>query len=578
MEKDRRPAAGSKPGERREVEGFIPIETNTYADKTTQPYRHAVIDRSRLRSTPLQRGTSYSRTMDIPARRPSAVAAQATAVAEPQARPSLPQRLQAKKRRVRLDMSLPNGESLNRHHMVPKIRRSMRRARLLFIRSAFAGAALIFIVGGILISQGFFSLHKVFKGTAVQAAALTQNVDPNQLKGEGDGRINVLLTGIGGPDHDGGDLTDTLMVASIDPVNNKAALLSVPRDLWVTLPGKGSMKINAAYETAKYAYMHKNKVDGNNSQAIEAGFTSIDQTLEQVLGVPIHYNLLLNFHAFQQAVDTVGGITVDVPSDLYDPTMSWENNHSPYIARAGTQVMDGKHALLYVRSRETSSDFARSQRQRAVILALKQKVATLGTLANPAKIAGLVNTFGDNVQTDLSLTDASHLYGIIKKINNNDIQSISLAGTTTIDSAAAGTDSLVTTGNINGQSIVMPKAGLEDYSAIQQFVRSKLQDGYLTKEHAKVLIVNATGQDGLAGQASALLKSYGYNVIGTATAPELSPTTTVVDLSHGKDRYTKHYLEDRFTTTAVTKLPDATINTQNADFVVLLGGDENGLN
>lgn len=526
MDNYRRPRV-PKQGALHAVEGFIPTKTNS-ADKKTQPYRHAVMQQA-------------------------------------QAPP--------------IDMSLPEGQGFNRHHMNPVIRRQVRRARTWMLRGAVAVMALIIGGGGLLVSQGYLNIHKVFKGTAASAAALQQDVNPNLLKGEGDGRINVLLSGIGGVGHDGGDLTDTLILASIDPVNNTASLLSVPRDLWVTLPGKGSMKINAAYATAKYNYMHKQKVDGKNTQAVAAGFTSIDQTIEKVLGVPINYNLLVSFQAFRQAIDTVDGVSIDVPADLYDPNMAWENNNNAYLARAGKQSFDGKHALIYVRSRETSSDFARSQRQRAVLLALKQKAVTAGVLANPSKLAGLMSAFGSNVQTDLSLSDASRLYSIFKRINNSNIQSVSLAGDTTITSSAAGADGLVTTGNINGQSIVMPKAGLEDYGAIHEFVRGHLQDGYIVKEKATVLVLNGTIEKKLGETMATKLKSYGYNVISVASAPSTAyPSTVVVDFSHGKSKYTKHYLEQRFNTSVTKTLPDSTIKPGTADYVVILGGDETGNN
>lgn len=499
----------------------------------------------------------------------------------PQAAPMARQtRTVVRRRRVRpLDMALPQGESHNRHHMRPIIRKQARRLRTTLMRSAFAVMALIVGVGTILVSQGYLNINRAFSGTAQTAAALQDDVDPNRLKGEGDGRINVLLVGIGGQGHAGGDLTDTLILASIDPVNNTAALLSVPRDLWVTIPGKGSMKINAAFALAKQSYMRKNNVKTTDQQAVAAGFVAIDQAMERVLGVPIHYNVMVNFQAFKQAVDTVGGVTVNVPEDLYDPTMAWENGRNPYLARKGMQQFDGKQALNYVRSRETSSDFARSQRQRAVMLALKDKAITVGVLANPAKLAGLMNAFGTNVQTDFSIGDASRMYNIFKRINNSKIASISLAGTTSTTSGAAGTDSLVTTGNINGQSIVMPKAGLENYAAIQEYVRGQLKDGYIVKEKARVMVLNGTTQEGLAAEVTARLKSYGYNVIKTGQAPSTGYTSTVlVDLKNGKKKYTKNYLEQRFNTTAVKTLPDTTIKPGTADFVVLLGGDETGTN
>ncbi|HSX36621.1 MAG TPA: LCP family protein [Patescibacteria group bacterium] len=471
------------------------------------------------------------------------------------------------KRLPRLDMALPEGGAPSANHSHPIVRRSKwRGVRKWSFRTAIASLVLVIGIGGLLFSQGYLKLHKVFKGGAVSAASLQANVDPSLLKGEGDGRVNVLLLGIGGDGHEAPDLTDTMMVASIDPVNHTATLLSVPRDLWVNLPGAGSSKINAAYETGKYKYLGKISEDNSNSKAIQAGFNSVDQTVENVLGVPIHYNMLLDFQAFRQAVDTLSGVQVNVPEQLYDPTMAWENSNNPVLAKAGAQTFDGKHALIYVRSRETSSDFARGERQRSVLLALKDKAVTLGTLSNPVKISGLINAFGNNVQTDLGLSDAGRMYSIIKSIGNSNVQSLDL------DTAP---NVFVTTGDINGQSVVEPKAGLFDYSAIQSFVRTQLQDGYIKKENAVVTVLNGTTVAGLATAKAAELKGYGYNVGTVASAPTSGYDQTVlIDLSHGKDKYTKHYLEQRFNTTAVTTLPDTAIAPGGADFILVLGNDE----
>ncbi|MDB5164393.1 MAG: LytR family transcriptional regulator [Candidatus Saccharibacteria bacterium] len=466
-----------------------------------------------------------------------------------------------------IDMSLPGDESPWRR--VGKIlgRGKWVKIRRVALRSAAAGMALIIITGGILVSQGYLKLHKVFKGGTVTAAALKSNVDPNLLKGEGSGRVNILLLGRGGGSHEAPDLTDTLMLASVDPVNHTSTLLSIPRDLWVDIPGQGAMKLNAAWETGEFRYLGKVAPGSTNHNAIQAGFDEVDQTIESVLGVTINYNMMVNFQAFQQAVDTVNGVSVNVPTDLVDPTMAWENNGSSVLAKAGVQAFDGKHALIYVRSRETTSDFARSQRQRSVMLALKSKVATAGTLSSPLKISGLMSAFGNNVQTDLSLNNASRLYSITKGVSDSKVASISLADANT---------GFVTTSNMNGQSVVIPKAGLFKYDAIQAYVRSQLKDPYIVKEKAKILVLNGSSSPGMAAAKAAELKSYGYNVIGTGDAPGNSwPQTAVVNLSLGdKAKYTKHYLEQRFNVTATKSLPDKTIQTNGADFVIIVGSDE----
>jgi LCP family protein required for cell wall assembly len=419
-------------------------------------------------------------------------------------------------------------------------------------------------MGGLLFSQSYLKLHKVFKGGTETAAALSENVKPELLKGEGRGRVNVLLLGRGGGTHDAPDLTDTIMLASIDPVNHTTTLLSIPRDLWVNVPGHGVMKLNAAWETGEFQYSH-GKVGSTDPKAIAAGYNLLDQTLEDVLGIQIDYHMLVDFQAFKQAVDTVGGVNINVPTDLVDPTMAWENQNNPVLAKAGLQAFDGTHALIYVRSRETSSDFARSERQRSMLLALKGKVISLGTLSNPLKISSLINAFGNNVQTDLSLKNANRLYNISRGVSDANTLSISLADKE---------NPLVTTGNINGQSVVLPKAGLYKYDAIQTFVRGQLKDPYILKENAKILILNGTSTPGMATAKANELKSYGYNVIGTANTPAPNwGNTTLVDLTH-HSKYTKNYLEQRLGRKALTKLADTTIPTNGADFVIIIGSDE----
>jgi len=177
-----------------------------------------------------------------------------------------------------------------------------------------------------------------------------------------------------------------------------------------------------------------------------------------------------------------------------------------------------------------------------------------------------MNSFGNNVQTDLSLTDGNRLYSIFKDVSNANTKSIGLGD--------AGTN-LITTGMINGQSTVQPKSGLFKYSDIQNFVRGQLKDPYLTKENAKILILNGTSRPGLATTESNLLKSYGYNIVGAANAPTSGYSQTmIIDLSQGKNKYTKHYLEQRLNVTASTKLPDPAIQHNQADFVIIVGSDE----
>lgn len=431
-------------------------------------------------------------------------------------------------------------------------------------RTAFA-CMIIVLAGGFYFGYKLYHTQKkVLAGGGKAVTVCSDNVDTSLLNKEGDSRINILLLGIGGPGHDGANLTDTIMLASIDPINDKVSLVSIPRDLWVHIPNNGSQKINAAYPDG--VDQSKSKTHVSKEQD---GIELLDRTLKPVLdGVQIHYHVLLDFSAFKQMVDAVGGITINVPETLYDPTIAWENHGNPVIARKGVQEFNGQQALLYSRSRETSSDFARAERQRLIIGALKTKVFSAGTFSNPVRISSLLDSLGQNVYTDFDSSSIKCLYHQMSTIPSSSISSLDMV---------TPPNNLLTTGNINGLSIVEPRAGLNDYSDIHTFLRSSLRDGLITKEHAPVAVYNATSTAGLATSEANLLKVYGYNIKTIDNSPNATdPATTIlVDLSKGADKYTLHYLQDRLGVTAVSHVPsDFGINPPaSAKFVIILGED-----
>jgi LCP family protein required for cell wall assembly len=424
----------------------------------------------------------------------------------------------------------------------------------------------ILAIGGFLLAKGYFQLGKVFSGNG-SAVALNTNVSPGQLKGIGSGRVNVLLLGVGGPGHDGPDLTDTIMLASVDPINKKVALISVPRDLWVKEPNNYMSnygKLNEAYESGKYQYLGRESASNSNQKAVQAGFDAADKVVGRVLGVPVNYNVLVNFKAFSQAVNTVGGVDINVPERLYDPTVAWQNNWNPIIAKKGMQHMNGAKALLYSRSRETSSDFARAKLQRSVMVALKNKILSLGTLSNPWKINKLLGNFGNNVRTDLSLGDTEALYNILKSISNENIKSVGLTD------AANG---YVKTAMLYGQSIVLPKAGMFDYSDIHDYVRNSARDGYIAEENAKITVLNGTMIDGAASRVADELESYGFDVGRVANANRHNYSATkLFSASTGNDKYTAHYLKQLLNVNPASL--DKSLKPNGANFVIIVGSDE----
>lgn len=200
----------------------------------------------------------------------------------------------------------------------------------------------------------------------------------------GHGRLNVLLLGIDTRDDDPQTLnTDTIIVLSVDPDAGTAGMLSIPRDTLVDIPGVGKDKVNSAYAHAK---------DPERN-----GASLARRAVEGFLGIPIHSYALIDFNAFRQTIDTVGGVLIDVKRPLRDEEYPTSDAGIERIEfRAGPQLLDGDDALRYARSRHDSNDFNRSRRQQAVLLALRARFAQLGMFRLPA----IVDRVGPLVRTD----------------------------------------------------------------------------------------------------------------------------------------------------------------------------------
>lgn len=426
------------------------------------------------------------------------------------------------------------------------------------------------LLGGALFGKGLLKARQIFKGGG-GAAALQSNVDPSLLRGEGDGRINILMLGKGGFGHEGADLTDTIVIASIDPIQKEAALLSIPRDFYVKV-GSSYTKINAVYSNAKQQMYAKTstKDSKRDEKAENAGLQAIEDTIQTTIGIPIHYHVMVDFTGFKEAIDTVGGVDLNVPKELAVTEQMYIEGHGNYYLNvpSGQQHFDGFRALAFARTRHTSprGDFDRSERQRLILIALKSKVLSAGTYGNPLKINQLINAFGNHIQANMTSDEMLRLYNLGKQIDSSKVVSLGLADPP---------NNYVTTANIDGLSVVIPRAGIGDYKEIQNFIRNRLKDSFLQNENASVIVLNGTNVPGLATRTADDLKSFGYNVNQIADAPTKGyGQTIVVDLRNGSKKYTRHYLETRFSVGAVNSLPDKSIVPGNADFVIILGQNE----
>jgi len=271
----------------------------------------------------------------------------------------------------------------------------------------------------------------------------------NNLKGKAQGRTNILLLGMGGKNHPGGMLSDTMIVLSINYSDNKIGLISVPRDLWVPIPGFGSAKINEAY------------ADGEKSKKTTGGGGALaSRTVENVFGIPIHYWVSADFDGFKKAIDTLGGVDIYVEKSIYDPYYPAPNmiNYEPFKIDAGEHHMDGALALKYARSRETTSDFDRSHRQQQVMTAMKDRVFSLGFVSNPKKITDMLNILGDHVRTNMQAEEMRTFWEVMKTLDTENIIS------EVLDTTPGGP--LVDTSDTRGYYIY-PRKGITNFTDLQ---------------------------------------------------------------------------------------------------------------
>jgi len=347
---------------------------------------------------------------------------------------------------------------------------------------------------------------------------LTPSLD-KQLKGEDNDRINILLLGIGGGNHDGSQLTDTIILGSVKPSNKKASLISFPRDL--VSPVNNWQKINSIN-----AYAEMNREGSGGDKMINS--------MSELLKTEIPYYIKVDFEGFEKIIDELGGIEVEVENSFTDyqyPIRGQEENPD-YYARfevlsfeSGLQKMDGETALKYARSRHASgiegSDYARARRQQLVIQAVKERVLSGSFLLNPATINSVLNELNNNISTNIEIWEMLKLWNLVKDINKDEIESFVLND--------APDNYLVASRGEDGAFILVPKTG--NFNNIQKLVNNIFNDSeehennntredYVKQinEDLSIAVLNGTWINGLAGKTSAIVKQSGFKIFEVANA------------------------------------------------------------
>lgn len=379
-------------------------------------------------------------------------------------------------------------------------------------------------------------------------------------------RVNILLLGKASEDYPGTDLTDTIMIASIDTIDKKIALFSLPRDLYVNIPDTDYYtRINSVYQ---YGLTNKE------------GIEPLKETIEDITGQEIHFYIIADFDGFTDIVDSLGGINVDVLRDINDTRYPGPNrSYQTFELEKGLQNMDGETALKYVRYRhgDPEGDFGRAKRQQQVLQALKNRAFSLKTIFNPFAMNALLNSLGDHIRTDISAADMTQFVTLIKKLDTQNI------ATVVVD--AWKPDSLLRVMHVQHGPIrafgLVPRTG--SYTEIRDLAENvfdadkiKQRKEKVITENAKIIIVDRSATPGLAFKVQKLLtKDLGLTNVAMKKT-ELSgieEETVVVDYSNGNTSFTIDEIIRQLEVKREDRNIYADSITEEADVIIVVGRD-----
>lgn len=362
-----------------------------------------------------------------------------------------------------------------------------------------------------------------------------------ELKKDVHQHSNFLLAGVGGAEHDGSNLTDTLILASLDQKTKTVKMLSLPRDLYIDDKITGGQRINKIYDT----YLNKYK---NSPEAMQR----LGQTITDLTGIPVHYTVKVNFNGFVRIVDALGGVDLTVENAIHDPyyprgeTIYFET----FSLAAGPQHLDGETALKFARSRKTTSDFDRAKRQQQLLSAIKEKALNLNLLSDPGKIQDLYNSLADSIETNLSVAEIIQLAKIAQEINRENIDSQVL----TDDFTSCGGLLYTPVREYFGGAAVLLPAG-DGYEETRRF-----SDNYFNKSFDRnipIQVLNGTKVSGLALLYLNRLSRDCLNVVFYGNASDRELQNTVIRYLPGEDAQEQRQLDN--TLQIVKQLIDAPV-------------------
>lgn len=429
-----------------------------------------------------------------------------------------------------------------------------------------------------LTGDGSTPLALPIRGGETGATGVTGVPLPNYEQKE---RVNILLLGIDRRPDEVYARTDTMILVTIDPNTKTAGMLSVPRDLWVSIPGYYEDRINKAF----FLGQQDGYPGGGPALAMK--------TIQYNLGVPLHFYVQVDFHGFEQIVDTLGGIEVNVAQTIDDPTYPDNNyGYEPFYIEAGSYTLNGHDALRYARTRHApGSDFGRSKRQQQVLLAIRDKALQLGMVP---KIPEMWNTMAGTVETDLQLVDIVELAQLADEIDTSNIKTAVIDQNMTVDYIAdtgaqvllplrdkvkvliddmfAKTEPPQGPSQAELEAAQQAQAEAKAQEIAEQAKRQEEIKTFLTQENARLVVQNGTNVPGLATQTADYLRQQGFNILQFGPADTSTYTQSVIVVYNESKVYTLQVLA------ALFEVPEENIRRSpnlksDVDFRVIVGSN-----
>lgn len=396
-------------------------------------------------------------------------------------------------------------------------------------------------------------------------ATTTSAISKNRtvLKGEESGRINILLLGAAGEKKPGGNLTDTVMIFSINTKNKRVGLLSLPRDFYVPIGNSTTYaKINSLYP-----------IGIKESKGIEY----VQGAVEKTTGLKMNYHAVVDFESFEKIIDHIGGINIVNERDIYDPTYPGPNySYEIFSLSKGFHNLDGKTALKYVRERhaDPEGDFGRAKRQQQVIKAVKNKLFSVKTFFNVIALNNILDTLGNGVKTDINLSELESFIELSQLLDLENVENV------VID--AWKKESLLKVSHVstsNGNAfILIPRVG--NYSEIHELAKNLFNQEEIKKrkeaiksEKASIVLINKSSDPQLASKVKEVLTNKldmeNVNVLNNESG-DLSDSTTVVQ----KNGNNKLFTLDEIIKKIPAELSDLNLAEDDEnDFVVNIGNN-----